>query len=39
MRRTQLESAEEKVDYKAKLEDILFWNTEKYNIPPNTRKI
>lgn len=38
-KRTQLESAEEKTDYKAKLYDILFINTDKYNIPPETKKL
>ena len=37
-KRRELESAEEKVDYKAKLYDILFLNTDKYNIPPDTKK-
>lgn len=35
-KRTKLESAEEKIDYRAKLIDILFLNTDKYNIPPDT---
>ena len=38
-KRTKLESAEEKIDYKAKLYDILFLNTDKYNIPPDTKKV
>ena len=37
-RRTNLESTEEKIDYRAKLYDILFVNTGKYNIPPDTKK-
>lgn len=37
-KRATLESALDEQDYKAKLYDLLFLNTEKYNIPVDTKK-
>ena len=36
IKRSALET--DTIDYKAKLYDILYFNTEKYNIPPDTKK-